>query len=449
MTYPTVPPSGTEPRAWQFPARVQTTTPSGLTIMAVRMAALPMVHARWSFRAGRTEEPPHRSGLGRLYGLLTRHGTAHYDSKALAEAVDRLGARLSSSVAPDNTVTSITALSEHLNLALDLLDEVALFPTFPEAQVARERAKALEMHRHDRTQPEHLAAVWLSWLLYGSHVYGRPSATAAGLEASTRDDLLAFHEQLTNPREGLLLVVGDIDPDRTVDRLVARSNALVGAGRVHALEEAPATTTARTIVVDRPGSEQTVLHMGQLLFARNHPDYLPMRVLNQVLGAGASSRLFIELRERQSLSYSPSSSLDAGLLGGDLTASLSCAPEKTATAVRSLRHELGRIAAEPIPAEELSEAKRYIVGSFPQKASGVGGVASLVNTAWLHGLPSDVWTTYQRDVDAVTAAHVEAAAGRWLRPDRVVVAVGPGEIGREALGPEAEVVTMDDAPFEP
>jgi zinc protease len=448
MTYPTVAPSGTEPRAWQFPARVQATTPSGLTVMAVRMTALPMVHVRWSFRAGRTEEPPHKSGLGRLYGSLTRHGTAHYDSKALAEAVDRLGARLSTSVAPDNTVCSITALSEHLDQALDLLDEVALFPTFPEAQVERERAKALEMYRHDRTQPEHLAGVWLSWLLYGSHVYGRPSATAAGLEGSTRDDLVSFHEQITNPREGLLLVVGDINPELTVARLVARSNALIGAGRVHALEEAPSTTTARSIVIDRPGSEQTVIHMGQLLFSRSHPDYLPMRVLNQVLGAGASSRLFIELRERQSLSYSPSSSLDAGLLGGDLTASLSCAPEKTATAVRSLRHELGRIAAEPIPASELDEAKRYIVGSFPQKASGVGGVASLVNTTWLHGLPDDAWSTYQRDVDAVTAADVEAAAARWLRPERVVVAVGPGEVAREALGADAEVVSMDDAPFE-
>jgi zinc protease len=449
MTYPTRPPTGSAPRPWQFPARVQTTTPSGLTVMAVRMAALPIVHARWSFRAGRTEEPPHRSGLGRLYGSLTRHGTAHYDSKSLAETIDRLGARLSASVAPDNTVTSITALSEHLDQALDLLDEVALLPTFPEAQVERERAKALEMYRHDRTQPEHLASVWLSWLLYGSHVYGRPGATAAGLESSTREDLQAFHKRLTNPREGLLLVVGDIDPERTVERLVARAKALPDAAEVHALEEAPTTATARSVVIDRPGSEQTVLHMGQLLFARNHPDYLPMRVLNQVLGAGASSRLFIELRERQSLSYSPSSSIDAGLLGGDMTASLSCAPEKTATAVRSLRHELARIAAEPIPESELTEAKRYIVGSFPQKASGVGGVASLVNTAWLHELGDDVWTTYQRDVEAVSASDVADAGGRWLRPDRIVVAVGPGDVAREALGPEAEVHSMDDAPFEP
>jgi predicted Zn-dependent peptidase len=448
MTYPTVPPTGSAPRAWQFPPRVRTTTASGLTVMAIRMPALPMVHARWSFRAGRTEEPPHREGLGRLYGSLARHGTARYDSKSLAEAVDRLGARLSTSVAPDNTVSSITALAEHLDHALDLLDQVALFPTFPESQVERERAKALEMHRHDRTQPEHLAGLWLSWLLYGAHVYGRPSATASGLESSTREDLLALHARLTNPSEGLLLVVGDIDPERTVERLVARSKAVPTAPRTHALEEAPTVTTARSIVVDRPGSEQTVLHMGQLLFARNHPDYLPMRVLNQVLGAGASSRLFIELREKQSLSYSPSSSLDAGLLGGDLTASLSCAPDKTETAVRSLRHELARIASEPIPATELVEAKRYIVGSFPQKASGVGGVASLVNTAWLHGLGDDVWTTYQRDVEAVSAEQVASAAGRWLRPDRVVVAVGPGEIARKALGPDAELKTVDDAPFE-
>jgi predicted Zn-dependent peptidase len=100
--------------------------------------------------------------------------------------------------------------------------------------------------------------------------------------------------------------------------------------------------------------------MGQLLFSRSHPDYLPMRVLNQVLGAGASSRLFIELRERQSL-RTRLELARRGLLGGDLTASLSCAPEKTATAVRSLRHELGRIAAEPIPAA--SSSKRSATSS--------------------------------------------------------------------------------------
>jgi hypothetical protein len=136
----------------------------------------------------------------------------------------------------------MAALSEQLDEALDLLDAVALRPTFPEAHLRREQKKALDLLRHERADPDHQANQWLCALVYGAHPYGQVSATAAGLAAVERAHLVDLHARITAPARGHLLLVGDLDPEALLDRLAAALGpgptslalCLIGRGRAGA-----------------------------------------------------------------------------------------------------------------------------------------------------------------------------------------------------------------------
>jgi zinc protease len=151
-------------------------------------------------------------------------------------------------------------------------------------------------------------------------------------------------------------------------------------------------------------------------------------LVNRIFGGGASSRLFTELRERQGLTYGVYSTLDCGLWAGDLTVSMTVSPEKTGRAVSALAAELERIGTGEISPAELQHGADYLVGSFPQRASGLSGVSSLTMAAWLHDLSPDVWCNYQADIANISLAQASSSAQRWIRPERAAwVVAGPPE----------------------
>jgi zinc protease len=189
-------------------------------------------------------------------------------------------------------------------------------------------------------------------------------------------------------------------------------------------------------LIERPGSQQTAISLGMSGPSRSHADYHPLRLANQVFGGGASSRLFMELRERRSLTYGAYSMLDCGLWAGDLTASLSCAVDKSLEAVQALQAEVRRMADGVVDESDLDHARRYLIGSFPQRASGVAGVASLCNAGWLHSLPADTWSRYQAELSAVPSEAVVQASRDWFRPElAALVIVGAGEALDAVQGP--------------
>ena len=429
-----------------MPTTVTRTLPSGLRIVVARLPWLPVVHIRWTFRGGRLMEPMGKTGAAGLMSVVARHGTERYDSAGLANALDHLGASLRISVGLDSTSGGISGLAEHTDALLDLIDEAVLRPRFPSAHLDRERASSLQVHRHQRAQPSVIAGGWMARSLYGSHPYGRPSVVAEELADIQQADLVAVHQRILAPQRGVVLVVGDVDAEATADRLAHRYRDLPPGESLPDMPAAP-ERTRRLIAVDRPGAEQVVILLGLPLFAWGAPDHRPMEVVNQALGGGAGSRLFNELRERDGLTYSAWSGLDLGILGGDLTAGLSCSPDKATQAVTALVDALRR---PPTP-EELSAARRYIIGSCPQRASGVGGVAALLYTAWLYQQPFSAWGDYLPTIAGLSDEDLIATADHRLQIDRAsVVAVGPEGTAAAALAElgEVEQRSRDDHGFE-
>jgi len=435
MSFPSQAPISSEVPEWSLPRVLERTLPWGLHLMVVRIGHMPMMQARFFFRQGRLIEDPSRPGTARLTSVLARHGTESYSSVGLASALDQLGLRLSISLGRESSSASIAALIEHREAAMDLVEEVAFRPSFPEMHLKRERSKALDLHRHEVSDPGFIAGAWMGRLLYPDHPYGRPGATVEGLQAATREDITALHQAVFQPAKGLLMVLGDVDPERTLDELSHRFREPMGiAEEVEEVPMAPPARESRVLAIERPESEQVRILIARRLFARSHPDYYPALLMNRVLGSGASSRLFMELRERQSLTYGAYSYLSLSRYGGDHTAVLDCAPDKAPRALESLEFELNRMSQEPIPEEEVESVRRALTGGFPRMALGLGGIASLLSVRWHHSLAEDHWERHLGRIAEVTVEDVERMARKWLRPEtRNIVMVGPQEALESAL----------------
>ncbi len=428
-TFPDHPPPATEPRPWTFPSTVIRQLANGLHVAVIRMPSLPIVSVRWAFLAGRLHEADEQIGAGLLLQRMLRHGTSRMGSAEFARHLDRRGARLGTQVSVDSTVVSISTLREYLGEALQLATDVALHPGLPERSLAVERIRALQVHQHERNQVESMASIWLAHAMYGTHPYGHPLATRSGLESVTREDLQSLHARIADPSRAILLVTGDVEPDEVMDS-IARSVEEYDSRTTPAPEQplAPQPIEPCVWLVPKPEAEQTAIGVGLLATPRNHPDFLPLRLVNRIFGGGASSRLFSALRERQGLTYGVYSTLDCGLWWGDLTASMMVSPEKTGRGVMALSEEFERMGTGDISPAELQHGADYLIGSFPQRASGLSGVSSLTMAAWLHGLSPDVWRNYQADIARIDLTQATDTARRWIRPRQAAwVVVGPPE----------------------
>ena len=342
--FPSSPPPSLKSTDWTFPNTAIRTLANGVQIAVIRMPALPIVTVRWCFVSGRLHEPTDGVGTGFLLQRMLRHGTEELNSAEFARHLDSRGIRLGTQVSVDSAVVSVSALREYLGEAIRIANDVALNPLLPESALSVERMRALQMHQQAKVQVEALMTAGLAKTLYGPHPYGRPTSTQSGLMSAQIGAVRSLHQQICNPARALLIVVGDVEPDEIMDVLSHKVSGFKASPSCRDwLPPKPPESSPSVVLLERPGAEQVAIGVGALAMARNHPDFLVLRVVNHILGGGAASRLFGELRERQGLTYGAYSQLDCGLWGGDLTASMLVETAKLSRALESFSEEMERI----------------------------------------------------------------------------------------------------------
>jgi len=327
----------------------------------------------------------------------------------------------------DSSIVSISGVSQHLWTYVDMATDVALEPALPKIAAVAERMKALQIHHHEWSRVDNIAALWLARSLYGEHPYGLPRTTLAGLEQTTVEDLEALHHSIVDPHRGLILVVGKIEVDSVVQRLADRFGDLPSnTTPVPMVPTVPQAEPKTMVMVSVEAAETTTIGMGLPAVARNHEDYTALRVVNQVFGGSASSRLFRTLRDKLGLSYGAYSALDSGRYAGDLTAYVTLDPYRADQGFSALYEELEVMASGSFSDAELDHARRFLMGSFPQRATGLAGLSTLATASWMHDLPDDVWSNLQLRVNSVDQGQAVDMASRWFLPEESTwVVVGP------------------------
>lgn len=412
------------PIAFNTPSPFSTTLANGLRIVIFEDRRLPLVSYRLAFFSGDANEPSDFQGISTATASMLSEGTRNFSSRELAEKIERLGANISASSSDDFTMVAASSLSLYNSELLDLVSEIVLLPSFPDSELDLYKRNTIEHLKFQRSQPGFLAGEQTARILYGEHPYAKTSPSPEDVEKLTRDALVDFHSRTYLPNNAVMIVVGDVDLEDAVADIDERFNRWQ-PGEITETKFAkfPVATETTLTIVDRPGSAQSNIVLANIAIDRKNPDYFPFLVMNQVLGAGASSRVFMNLREEKGYTYGAYTRFDAKRLGGDFEATAEVRTTVTGDSLKEFFYELNRIRDESVSEEELNDAKNFLIGVFPIRAETQEGLTNLIVSQYLHGLPEDYLQTYRDNVRAVTAADVKRVAEKYVQPEKISIVI--------------------------
>ncbi|MGH7767784.1 MAG: M16 family metallopeptidase [Candidatus Binatia bacterium] len=433
-----------------IPKPFETKLKNGLTVMILEDHRFPAVSAELRLRgAGALFEPPDAPGLAGITAEMLREGTKTRTSEQIAEELDRLGAGLSasSSFGSPDVVLGASGLSVNFDAWFALLHDVLLHPTFPAHELARKKQRIKVQLRQQRSSPGFLAEERFSRAVFGSHPAAIVAPTIEAVEALTSEALAAWHRERYSPRNSILAIAGDVRPAELVPKLERWLADWQSAEVKEARPPNPAPASARKIyLVDRPDSVQTTVILGNIAIDRRSEDYIPMVVLNHVLGGGPAARLFLNLREEKGYTYGVYSSFSAVEYPGPWRAGGNMRTEVTEGALKEFFSEIRRMREEKVADGSLEEAKRSVVASFALSLERPARVLSFALTRKIYNLPDDYWDTYPAKIMAVSADEVQRVARKYYNLENLqLVAVGDSRKIKPALEKYGAVEVYDGA----
>ena len=344
---------------------------------------------------------------------------------------------------------------DRLAEALAIVAEVVLEPAFPEAEIERVRDQRMASLRQRRMSPSALADDLLGHLVYpADHPYGRPSSGVADAVSSfDRPRAMRWHHERYRPRGSGLVVVGDVDPGE-VEALASRafgSWSGHAAAPVEGAFDAAGPDRSRIVVAHRPGAVQSEVRIGTVGVDRKHEDFFPLQILNTTLGGAFTSRLNLNLRERNGFTYGVRSRFSFRRGPGPFTISTAVGTDVTVAAVREALGEVHQLMEAGPRDDEVSAARDFLAGIFPLQLETSDRIAAQITRLKVYGLPDDHLSTYRERIRAVTVQDALAAGRRVLHEaPLVVLVVGDADqirAGLEALGHgSVEVLTDDSLP---
>jgi len=421
---------------------------NGLQVVLLRSTKVPTFNMQMVVLSGGLSDPADYRGLASFTASLLREGTKTRASKEISEQVDALGATLGAGSGYSSMSTNVSAsgLVENFDQTLDLFADVVRNATFPQAEVDRFKTRTLSQIQLQRSIPQFLAQEQFSRAIYGtSHPASIVFPPAESLKKLSSKDLAEFHAKYYRPNNAILAIVGDV----TMKEIMPKLEKAFGSwekGDVPAttIPAAPAQGESKIYLIDRPGSVQTVLQLGTLGIERTSPDYFGVLLADRVLGGGPSGRLFLNLREDKGYTYGAYSTFGGSKFRGTWISSSEVRTDVTEGAMKEFMYELKRLREEKVPAEELENAKRAIVGSFALSLEQPQALLQNIITQKLYNLPADYWDTYPQKVAAITADEVQRVAQKYLDLDHLqVVAVGDASKARDVLAKYGKVEVFD------
>ncbi|MEO8078172.1 MAG: pitrilysin family protein [Acidobacteriota bacterium] len=401
------------------------TLSNGLAVWIVEMHKVPVVHVTLAVKGGGGADPEKKFGLASLTAEMLDEGAGQRDALQIADAVDYLGANLSTSSSSDASFVELHVPVARLGDALPIMSDVALRPTFPEKELTRVREELLTNILQAQDDPAALVQFAFPRLVYGpTHRYGTALiGTAAGVKGFTVEDLRQFHRKNFLPSNSALIVTGDVTAAAVMARLESAFGGWKGTPEAPAkVSDAPQLTARHVYIVDKPGAAQSQIRIGWVGVPRSTPDYFALRVLNTILGGSFTSRLNQNLREEHGYAYGAGSAFEMRTAAGPFYASAGVQTDKTAEALTEFFKELDAI-RKPIPADELEKAKTYVALALPRSFETTENLAASLGQMFVFNLPPDYFSTFAARVRAVTAADVQRVAERHIQPDKFAVVV--------------------------
>jgi zinc protease len=422
------PPPAGPPSKLSLPIPTSFKLANGLTVMLVEQHQLPMVSAHLEVLNGSDANPVEKPGLASFTAQMLPQGTDHRTATEIADDAAQIGASVRQVSVSDDSVVAIRTLKSNLDAALDLLADVVLHPKFDPAEIERVRKNRETDILQIQDDPMQLAIGVLMKTVYGpGHPYGyREVGTIEANRAIARDDLRKMWQVGYAPGNSELVLTGDLTPGEARTLAEKYFGAWQGATSKHEPPPVNVKTSRAISIVDKPGAAQTFLLVGNLGVPRSTPDYVPLEVMNNILGGLFSSRINSNLREEHGYTYGGFSAFLYRRGPGVFLAGGGIRTDATAPAVQELFKELGRIRTSSPTVDEMQLSK----GSFSHSLAGLfetsEETANTIGELFTYDLPLDYYQQLPAKIDAVTSDDVQRMAEKYIHPETSVV-IGAGD----------------------
>ena len=445
------PAPGTAP-ALKIPPIERRTLTNGLRVWIVQMHEVPVVDVSVVVTSGAAADSVGKYGLASFTAAMLDEGAGKYSALDLADAVEFLGASLTTASTFDSSLINLHTPASKLDQALPLLADVVLRPTFPQNEIDRIRKERLAALLQARDNPASVAAAGFARLVYGAgHRYGTPTmGTESSNSGITAEDMRAFYAANYQPQNAGLIVVGDITPESVVPKLQQALGAWKNAAPVSKPVLASVTQPAarQLYLIDKPGAAQSQIRIGGIGVPRLTPDYYVLDVLNTMLGGSFSSRLNQNLREEHGYSYGAGSVFDMRAAAGPFYATAGVQTDKTVESLTEFFKELDGMAKSG-PADELTRVRNLLALGFPGEFETTSNMAAKLRELFVYGLEDSFFGEYVPKIQAVSTAEIERASKQYITSDRFAVVV-VGDLSkiekpiRDANFGPVRIVSMDE-----
>jgi zinc protease len=441
----TPPPPGPA-RPLNLPKIIEKKLANGLTVVLAPLPNVPKVASILTFRSATTAtDRDAHPGIAQIAASVANEGTDTRTSRQIKEELRSIGGTLSLGSDADSTTMSASSLSEFSSRLFELMSDVAQHPAFPETEVKLAQENTIQQIRAGRADPGFLVNERFQKAVFGNHPYSFVVPDEKSISALTRADLRAFVMKYYIPNAAHLIVVGDIDVEKTFAEI---EKAFGGwkSGTVPPDDNPPLPKRDKRQIyfVNRPGSIQSAIYIGNVSIPRKDKDYFAIRTANIIYGGSFYSRLTRNIREGKGYTYSPFSSANTQAKTGSFLAGAFVRNEVTGPTLLEIFYELDRMRVLPVTDEELNAAKEYSTGNFSVELASQSGLAGRINTIYTYDLNKSFIDDFRPKIEALTAADIQRTAAKYFDTYRAaIVIVGDWEKVKDQVTPFGEVTIYD------
>ncbi len=409
-------------QGYQLPKYQQFKLPNGLTVYLMEQKEVPVITVSMVIPAGAIYDG-NKAGIASLTATALKHGTDSYNRAALDEALDFMGASITTFASKESSGIAAKFASKYKEKVFGMIKEVLLNPAFDKIEFEKEKKKLLTNLEQQKESPRSVIPAYFDKFMFGSHVYGNIiQGKKSTVSLLTVDDVKTFYKANYLPEGSAIAVVGDFNSKEMKTMLTKLfADWKKGNNTSVSLASKPITYTSgsNVLLINKEDARETTFYIGAPGISRNNPDYIAIEVINTLFGGRFTSMLNDELRVNTGLTYGAGSRFSALKNGGTFSISSFTANKTTEAAIDKAIEVLNNLHKKGIDEAGLASAKNYVKGQFPPRYETAGQLAGLMTQMFWYGFDESFINNFEKNVDGITFEKAKAIIANYFPKDKL------------------------------
>jgi len=419
---------------------------NGLTVYLMEQHEVPLIYVSAVFPAGSVHDGE-QSGLASLTADGLLFGTKSHTKQEIEEILDFLGASFGTGASKETGEITMSFMSKDQDRVLPILKEIVCDPVFDESEFEKRKMRLLTELELAKERPSDVIGSYYNKFLYGDHQYGNPlTGIRASVDVLSEEDLKNFYQTHYLPSNGAIAVVGDLKTKEMGKRIKALFSDWAPDAVLPVIDygQIPDLTKSRVLLVNKDDATETRFLIGQFGVKQSNPDYVPIQVINTILGGRFTSWLNDELRVNRGLTYGARSYFNKFKESGTFAMYSFTKTETTEEAIDVALMILDKLHKQGVDEATLTSAKNYINGQFPPEYETSGALANLLTEMFVYGFDESFINDFQKNVDSMTVERAREIIAQYFPKENLqFVLIGKADEIRDAVAKYGEMTEKE------